>query len=195
MISDLTFLKSQGWQAQIQQHCRYGGKVLGICGGYQMLGEKVTDPLAIESSLEVIDGLGLLPITSELTAQKTLTKVNGTMSLNQQQSYVEGYEIHCGITTRIKSEDLPYLMSFNQTDENIRDGIVSLDNQIIGTYLHGLFDSIQATELILRWVKPEQNFDQLIDLNKHREQQLNTLAKVCKEHINIEQLVTLIKQH
>jgi len=195
VISDLLFLKSQGWQEQIQQHCRYGGKVLGICGGYQMLGEKVFDPLAIESSLECIDGLGLLPITTELTANKTLNKVTGTMSLEQQQSDVEGYEIHCGITTRVNSDNLASLVQLNDMKKNTSDGIVSTDNQIIGTYLHGLFDSVQATELVLHWVKPAQHFDQLIDLNKHREQQLNQLATMCKEYINIEQLVAIIKQH
>ena len=173
-----------------------------------MLGEKVLDPLAIESSLEFIDGLGILPITTELTAHKTLTKVTGIISLNEQQSAVEGYEIHCGITTRIekteRNGELASLITFDQKEINTNDnnlendksdGIVSADNQIIGTYLHGLFDSVQATALILQWVKPEQSFEHMIDLNQHREQQLNKLANVCKEYLNIEQLVAIIKQH
>lgn len=193
VIADLAFLKFQGWHQQIQQHCRYGGKVLGICGGYQMLGQKITDPLAIESSIPVIDGLGLLDITTELTSQKVLTKVQGRLTINQNSCDISGYEIHCGETTITSAHSS--LISFSEHPHGIKsDGVVSKDQQIIGTYLHGLFDQQQVTELILAWVKPEHHITQLIDLDRHREQQLNQLADICRAHLAVDKLTDIFQQ-
>ncbi|MEO9495013.1 MAG: cobyric acid synthase, partial [Vibrio splendidus] len=84
VTSDLKFLKEQGWQQEITQHLRYGGKVMGICGGYQMLGTKIFDPHHIESQEDEITGLGLLDFTTTLTQEKTLTQVTGVMTLDEK---------------------------------------------------------------------------------------------------------------
>ena len=190
---DLIFLKEQGWETQIHQHCRYSGKVLGICGGYQMLGKHVLDPNNIESTLAEITGLNLLPLSTTLTDSKTLTQVSGTLNIGEKACSVRGYEIHCGVTTI--EDELTSLITFeNHPDNELCDGTISQDGQIMGTYLHGLFDSVEATKLILDWVKPESIIDDLIDLDKHREIQLDRLADVSREHLAIDKIADIIKQ-
>jgi adenosylcobyric acid synthase len=202
VISDLIFLKQQGWQQQINQHCRYGGKVLGICGGYQMLGKYIEDPQGIESNNTKVQGLRLLDITTTLTNKKRLTQVNGKLSINNKTCTVSGYEIHCGISTVIANDDealnlMPSkpIIEFEQHPNGIQyDGLMSNDQQIIGTYLHGLFDNVDATKLIINWVNPDSHITKFIDLNDHREQQLTKLAEVCKTHLAIDKIQLILAQ-
>jgi adenosylcobyric acid synthase len=192
VIADLSFLTSQGWQQQIQQHSRYGGKVLGICGGYQMLGQTISDPNGIESSTKSISGLNLLAVNTELTDNKTLTKVSGTLTINQQSCPITGYEIHCGVTQN--TGDLTAIIHFeHHPNGELIDGVISADGQIIGTYLHGLFDSVAATELLLNWLKPDCKLDSYVDLDSHRELQLNKLADVCRDYLAIDKINKIIK--
>ena len=144
VISDLSFLKQQGWQQEIEQHLRYGGKVMGICGGYQMLGKFIFDPEHIESRVEQVSGLGLLDFTTTLTANKTLSQVTASMTLNGETCKLAGYEIHCGVSTgSALAKPLLHIESDgtgrNQhtPDGCISEGCISEDNQIIATYLHG----------------------------------------------------------
>ncbi|SHI33688.1 Cobyric acid synthase [Vibrio aerogenes CECT 7868] len=97
--SDLAFLREQGWDKQIERHLRFGGKLMGICGGYQMLGLRVADPLGLEGQAGESAGLGYLPLETALQATKQLKQTHGTLSLPGQKTVdVFGYEIHAGIT-------------------------------------------------------------------------------------------------
>ncbi|WP_033076923.1 cobyric acid synthase [Thalassotalea sp. ND16A] len=148
--ADLAFIIQQGWDICINRHLRYGGKVMGICGGMQMLGHTLADPDAIESEVPMSQGLGLLPLTTTLSKQKTLTNVTGTLHLNEKNCAVSGYEIHAGITKRLdldNEQQVNALISINGKDE----GYVSADQQIIGSYWHGIFDTPSALKLIMQW--------------------------------------------
>lgn len=94
--ADLAYLRSQGWDKEILRHLRLGGKVMGICGGFQMLGEWVHDPLGIEGEAGSSEGLGLFAMQTELTAEKRLTNVKGHLTLDGQAVAAQGYEIHAG---------------------------------------------------------------------------------------------------
>ncbi|MFB2624133.1 cobyric acid synthase [Shewanella xiamenensis] len=195
--ADLTFLREQGWDKQIAKHLRYGGKVLGICGGYQMLGERIADPLGIEDVLGTSQGLGYLPITTEFKAEKQLRSVAGELRLLGQTVVVKGYEIHCGESHDLTSSDAAKgapLRLINELDEqsekSFADGCLSEDGQVLGTYLHGLFDSPEACQLILRWAGLEDA--QAIDINEIREQQLDRLADVLAEHLDLPQLQSIL---
>jgi len=195
VISDLKFLKEQGWQTDIERHLRYGGKVFGICGGYQMLGKSINDPLGIESNNKSIAGLGLLDIDTELTAEKTLSQVSATMILDKESCLVKGYEIHCGISTAStinESKPLSPLLH-NKSDNQAADGCISADNHIAGTYLHGVFDQGEATTLLLHWLDKNTEIQQVINLDEHREKQLNRLADVCEEHLDIAAIEAILK--
>lgn len=196
VISDLAFLKQQGWQKEIEQHLRYGGKLMGICGGYQMLGKQIFDPEHIESNIEEISGLGLLDFTTTLTQEKTLTQVNASMVLNGKESPLKGYEIHCGVSTGLAlTQPLLHIQSDGLTSNQHRpDGCISADNQIIATYLHGFFDCPEPTQAVLDWLGIKEMKQPIIDITTHREIQLERLADICEQHLDIDKIQTIIAQ-
>lgn len=192
--ADLAFLRQQGWDKDIATHLRYGGKVLGICGGYQMLGQSIADPLGIEDSAGDTVGLGYLPLSTELKAEKQLRRVSGELTLLGQKVAVQGYEIHCGESSylpRLEQTNAPLQLIPESTSVSFADGLQSDDGQILGTYLHGLFDSPDACQLILRWAG--LNDAKAIDINQIREQQLDRLADVLAEHLDMQKLQPILE--
>ncbi|ARD45306.1 cobyric acid synthase [Colwellia sp. PAMC 21821] len=196
VTSDLTFLKQQGWQQEIEQHLRYGGKLLGICGGYQMLGKQIFDPEQIESSVEQVSGLGLLDFTTTLTQNKTLSQVSASMTLNGETCQLTGYEIHCGVSTGpALSHSLLNIHRESTThNQSIPDGCISDDGKIIATYLHGFFDCPAPTQLVLNWLGIKDLETPVIDINQHREIQLERLAGVCNEYLAMDKIYDIIHQ-
>ena len=186
VISDLEALKSVGWSKALNQHLRYGGKVLGVCGGYQMLGETVSDPKAIESTLAHTQGFGLLPMRTELFPEKQLVNVIGNLMLQAAKTPLQGYEIHCGISSH-EGEHAPFC---ELGDEARNDGMISRDNQIAGTYVHGLFDQPSSCDAILEWARLS-NTQRAVNLEQHREQELNRLADTLEQHLSPEFLTCL----
>lgn len=133
-LGDLADLRAQGWDVDLMGHVRRGGRVLGLCGGYQMLGRVVRDPEGIEGPAGEAPGLGLLDLETTLTPEKTLTRTAAT-HLSSGEA-VEGYEIHIGHTEGL-DRGRPFLRLADGRDE----GAVSADGRIVGCYLHGLFAS------------------------------------------------------
>lgn len=129
--ADLAFLRQQGWAVDIEAHVRRGGWVLGLCGGYQMLGRQVTDPAGIEGSPGVTDGLGLLDLETQLSPEKSLRAVAGRETMTDEG--IHGYEMHMGVT---KGSDTarPVLELDGRAD-----GARSEDGRVLGCYVHGLF--------------------------------------------------------
>jgi len=190
VIGDLTHLKQHGWPEKINRHLRYGGKLLGVCGGFQMLGQSITDPLGVESNQGGCDGLGLADFTTELTANKQLEQIHGQSCFSSQITNVSGYEIHCGESSG-EALNRPAFKINTSTDIK-NDGFISADNQIIGTYIHGLFDNADMNKAIFDWLSPAHNIEQGFDLNQHRERQLNQLANTLTEHLDIEKVKQIL---
>lgn len=173
---DLEFLKQRGWQQVLEKHLRYGGKVIGICGGYQMLGQIVSDPHGVEGKAGDSMALGLLDITTELTKEKRLQQVHGHCLFGHDQSAkVAGYEIHMGVTYA-SSETLPAFM-IDEGGTPQEEGTRSPDDQILGTYLHGLFDHPEACLALLAWAGLQS--EAVVDLNALREQSIDRVADAC----------------
>ena len=182
--ADLHWLREQGWEAYLQRHLRYGGKLLGICGGYQMLGREVADPLGLEGAPGSSPGLDLLPLRTELAAQKTLRNCRGHLQLGGRQAAVAGYEIHCGIS-QVEAGTAPLL----QLEYGV-DGAQSADGQIAGGYLHGLFGSADASQAMLRWAGLEQA--ERIDYHALHEAAIDRLADSVEAHLDLERLLSLL---
>lgn len=182
---DLDFLQSQGWQTAIQKHLRYGGKVIGICGGYQMLGQVVSDPHGVEGHPGDSEGLALLDITTELTAEKRLEQVIGTCAFGDMTVPVQGYEIHMGIT--YASNDTLPAFKINGEDEGAR----SSDDLILGTYLHGLFDHPDACHALLKWAGLKSDLKP--DLAALREQSIDRIADACEPLLKALQSLSFVK--
>ncbi|TDG14226.1 cobyric acid synthase [Seongchinamella unica] len=176
---DLRWLQDNGWVEVLLRHLRYGGKVLGICGGMQMLGRTVADPQGIESAAGCSAGLGLLPLDTELLAGKTLRQASG--QIPALGSPLTGYEIHCGQTRRDAGT-----ACFAILDEGREDGAISSDNQVAGSYLHGLFDHPDACRALLTWAGLEQARG--IDRAAIRERELDRLADSLEQHLDLGQL-------
>ena len=164
--ADLAWLREQEWQPALAKHLRYGGKVIGICGGFQMLGKTIEDPYGVEGKHGISEGLGLLEIHTELGRNKFLKQVRGRCAF--AEAAVSGYEIHMGVS---------HGTAFNQPAfyiEGRPEGTISADEQILGSYLHGMFDTAPAMEAILRWAGLDS--DNSLDLNQLREQSLDRIA-------------------
>lgn len=131
-IADLAFLRAQGWAIDLAAHVRRGGRVLGLCGGFQMLGRRIVDPDGIEGQPGEAEGLGLLNFETTLTDEKTLRHVRGRIA--GLDARFEGYEMHVGRTLEA-SHLRPWLM----LDGGLADGAQSTDGRIAGGYVHGVF--------------------------------------------------------
>ncbi|WP_444995167.1 cobyric acid synthase [Aliikangiella sp. IMCC44359] len=186
---DLTFLIEQGWKKEIERHLRYGGKLLGICGGFQMLGKVIHDPLGIESCAGSTEGLSLLDFETHLKDNKRLKQVEGSFNLAEKKSLVSGYEIHCGVSQGPALNQY-FAKIIDSENRHSFDGAISSDEQIIGTYLHGLFETDESLENILYWVTGQSI--QCQNWNDVRESELNRLADEFETHLDIEGIIDVI---
>jgi adenosylcobyric acid synthase len=186
---DLKYLKENGWDQAINKHLRYGGKLLGICGGYQMLGNKISDPIGVEGDAGESNGLGLMSLETELTDQKILKQVSGDFELEQQKGNISGYEIHCGISFG-EALKHPFCNITDQNGRSYADGSVTKDGQIIGTYLHGLFESSDVIQSVLKWVSGK--ILPANDWNIVREQQLERLTDMLEENLDMDSIIEMI---
>jgi adenosylcobyric acid synthase len=181
--SDLASVRAAGWEAAIRQHLRYGGKLIGICGGLQMLGQHVHDPLGMEGESGSSAGLGLFDFETTLEAEKQLRNAHGTLSL--EDAPVFGYEIHAGISSGAALNN-PALQL-----EHGADGAVSADGQILATYLHGLFESPEACSALLRWAGLHEV--QTPDYRARCEADLERLADAVESHLDTVKLRELFE--
>jgi adenosylcobyric acid synthase len=179
-IADLKALQQAGWDIDLKAHVRRGGRVLGLCGGYQMLGRKIHDPEGLEGPAASVDGLGLLDVETTLHAHKTTTQTQAMHALSGQ--LISAYEIHLGKTTGPDCERL-----FAQT-ENGPEGATSLDGLVTGTYLHGCFAADGFRQTFLKSLgAPPSNlaFDHLI------EKTLDDLAAHLETHLDLNKILEL----
>jgi adenosylcobyric acid synthase len=167
---DLEWLVSQGWPDKLARHLRYGGKVIGVCGGFQMLGKSVADPHGIEGAAGDSAALGLLDMTTELTREKRLVQVSGVCDF--ADAAVTGYEIHMG-----ESRGAALARPAFRIDGR-PEGARSDDDQILGTYLHGLFDAPQACAALLAWAGLKSEV--VVDTGRLREASLERLADAAQ---------------
>lgn len=138
-LADLAFFRAQGWDIDLAAHVRRGGRVMGVCGGFQMLGRRLSDPDGIEGAPASVEGLGLLDVETVMTDRKTLRQVTGRLPGG---AAFAGYEMHVG---RTDGGGRPML----RFDEGGEDGAISADGRVRGCYVHGLFDSGEARAELL----------------------------------------------
>ena len=173
---DLVWLKERGWEAVILRHLRYGGKVIGLCGGYQMLGKVIHDPLGIEGVVGTSQGLGLLEMQTTLAEEKQLKQVAGQLLM--AEASVQGYEIHAGV-----SEGQALLSPVLKMDSGEMEGSISSDQQVLGTYVHGIFDNTSVCEALLHWAGAKKM--QAVDFNVLCEQGIELMATTIEQYMNM----------
>ncbi|MCZ7487289.1 cobyric acid synthase [Rhizobium rhizogenes] len=180
-IADLAVLKSAGLDIDIKAHARRGGYVLGLCGGYQMLGRTVADPDGIEGPPATVSGLGLLDVDTVLTCDKRLVSVRGRSFDGIDLS---GYEMHVG-ETKSTTDSPPFSMI-----EGHADGAISPDGRVFGTYIHGLFADDHQRSAWLRRLggqRSELNYDAQV------EAVLDRLAAHMEQHLDLDRLLAIAR--
>ncbi|WHO71063.1 cobyric acid synthase [Rhizobium sp. BT03] len=180
-ISDLADFRAEGWDRDLQAHIRRGGRVIGICGGYQMLGRTVHDPLGIEGGTRETPGLALLDVETEMAPEKTVR--NSHARSTEYDVPLAGYQIHLGIT-RGPDCDRPSAII-----DGAPDGALSADGRIIGTYLHGLFgsDAYRARLLQSFGLSGEQK-----NYRESVERALDEVASDLEKHLDARWLAGLL---
>ncbi|MFG1463045.1 cobyric acid synthase [Xanthobacter sp. DSM 24535] len=181
-LSDLAALKAEGLHHDIIAHARRGGRVLGLCGGYQMLGTSVDDPQGVEGPPGRAEGLGLLQVETVLAGEKRLEAVEGLSCL---QAPFSGYEMHMGETTGPDTEQ-----PFARLGHNRSDGATSRDGRIMGTYVHGLFsDDLQRAAWLaaLGGGAPQVAYEAQVD------ETLDALAAHLQAHMDLDRLLSLAR--
>lgn len=178
-LGDLAAFRAEGWDVDLAAHVRRGGAVLGICGGYQILGRRIADPDGIEGSPGEADGLGLLDVETVLTARKTLTSFHGTDCTHN--AVVRGYEMHIG-RTEGPGRARPMLRTGTETD-----GAVSADGRVMGCYLHGLFAEDAFRRAFLRALN--RDVASTLDYAAGVQSALDDLADAMETHLNVDGLI------
>jgi len=181
-IKDLAFFRAQGWEIDLQAHLRRGGKVLGVCGGYQMLGQRISDPEGIEGPAGAVKGLGLLDVQTVMVPEKSVTDVDAVHVASGAQ--VRGYEIHIG-TTEGADRARPLFSVLGQPE-----GAASPSGRVAGTYLHGLFgaDAFRAAWLAAQGAGPSGlAYDEAV------EEALDALAAHIEAHIDLDALLEIAR--
>lgn len=200
-LSDLRWLRESGIAEALTEAHKQSVPIIGICGGYQMLGNTIIDE--VESGLGRQPGLGLLNTITHFSPHKTTTQVSAQMAaslpgwLHQTSGIaLQGYEIHMGETQR--AAGCSPALFLNKNGQAIADGAVSEEGQVMGTYLHGLFDNDAFTRALIDSLRHRKGLPPLVvttDYATYRAQQFDTLAQAMREHIKIKQIYHIMREH
>ncbi len=186
-IPDLELLRKAGMVEQVQQYVSAGGTVLGVCGGFQMLGQVIADPEGLEGQEGRYRGLELLPLRTVIAGQKVARQRQVTSNYPQEGLPITGYEIHQGRTRIVEGETVNPLFD----DPNL--GVVGVDTQVWGTYLHGLFDNGPWRRSWLNHLRQQRGLKALPtgvpNYRDQREAMLNQLADAVEKHLNLSSLL------
>jgi adenosylcobyric acid synthase len=196
-IDDLAYLVESGMAENIKEFHKQGGRVIGICGGYQMLGSTIDDPLKIETTRGMIEGLGLLPVETILEPEKITSRVkaevvdNNVLPLTPHVLQLSGYEIHMG-RTRLLDGASPIFRICERSGEKVDlpDGAISRDKMAWGTYIHGIFDNDGFRHQLLEEIRRSKGVQSGMPENysAHLEANLNKLASLVRERIDLSRI-------
>lgn len=206
-IKDLMFLKNEGFQEELRK-CKEEGKIIfGICGGFQMLGNKIINGEKVENDVEQICALEFLDIETEFKNSKVTTQVKGRISndygiLNDcLDKYIEGYEIHMGRTTSIGSKAIPFveIQEVLGNEEKKIEGYRNEVGSVMGTYIHGIFDSLEFTNTLLNNLKAKKGIQEnKIEVLKYetftemKNREYTKLSNVLRDSLDMEKIYKII---
>ncbi len=198
-IEDLGWLRQRGLADAIVRHARSGGMVVGVCGGYQMLGRTLRDPLHTESRIPEMAGLGLLDFDVTFRARKRTVQAGGTIDCREgwmrslNGVMLDGYEIHSG-ENAFGADCVPFLR-LNGREE--ADGVVSRGGNVLGTYLHGLFDTGVLWRALVNHVREAKGLDavdgEILTLQQFREREFDRLAGIVRQNLDMDGVYRILR--
>lgn len=198
-IKDMQYLHDSGLTSRILEAHKHKIPIIGICGGYQMLGKMIADPMGVETKQTEIAGLGLLNAETVMSTQKKTTLIQGTLNTlpsmlsnvatKENDTFVEGYEIHMGITT-LHAGTLPLIT----LEDERQDGGMNEDGSVIGTYLHGIFDVNSFRMNLLNTLREKKGFlhRESKDYKAFKENEFNQLADCVRNYVDIEKIKEIV---
>ncbi|WP_027633624.1 cobyric acid synthase [Clostridium hydrogeniformans] len=201
-IGDLNYLKESGLYEKIKAYSK-NGNILGICGGYQILGKTLKDPYGVESKVEEAEGLGLLDVHTVFNEEKITTRINGELKekgaeilgIDNIKEDLYGYEIHMGETTYGQDgTPLFHIISRNGETVSCDDGAINKKGNIMGTYIHGIFDGVSFRESLVNKLRQEKGLD-LKKSGKYealREAELDKLAHIVRSSLDMNKIYEII---
>jgi adenosylcobyric acid synthase len=206
-IDDLKYIRENGLEEQIKELHKRGKLIFGICGGYQMLGKKLKDPYHVEGEVEEFDGIGLLDTETTFEMEKTTTQVEATIfgelggyMDNLEGKKVKGYEIHMGISKIGKNVNNLNIINKKLNEEvSYVEGSVNKEGNVVGTYLHGIFDDIDFTRTILNNIREQKGLDKIkssvTSFEAFKQNEYDKLADLLREHLDIEKIYEIMSEH
>ncbi|HCO74006.1 MAG TPA: cobyric acid synthase CobQ [Clostridium sp.] len=197
-LGDLEYLKKSGLYNKIREY-ELNGKIIGICGGYQMLGKVLEDPYGVETTLESMEGLDILPIKTVFEEKKITTRVNGIIAKdlinNDTPLSIYGYEIHMGKTTLLdEGKSLININKSNNEEANHLDGVVNNKGNVMGTYIHGIFDGVEFRQHIINELRRDKGIEEKVSMAyEHlREKELDKLADLVRAAIDMNKIYKIM---
>ncbi|GAB6106199.1 cobyric acid synthase [Fusibacter bizertensis] len=197
-IHDMRYISESGLNQAIYRAHRKGTPIIGICGGYQILGQTIEDAYGVESKEVRINGLGLLEVHTTMAEHKTTRQASGTVlnnfiGIETNGMLLAGYEIHMGVTSHLSHSVSPFMC----TDKHESDGAISSDGTVLGTYYHGIFDNDTFRHALLNHIRKNKGIETIntsIGFEELKEQEYNRLAKHVEEHIDMTLLLQIINE-
>lgn len=205
-IEDLIYLRNSGLDEQILRLARRGKRIVGICGGYQILGRTLRDPKHTESSVAETNGLGLLGIDTEFAVEKTTTQVDAVINTDLEGEFgavrgmaVKGYEIHMGQSERDADvKPFVHIQSRLGASVDVWDGAVNPEGNVMGTYIHGVFDDVKFCRTYLNAIRESKGLEALESdiksFDDFKEKEYNKLADIMREHLDMDQIYKIIQE-
>lgn len=201
-IGDLTYLENSGFTEAIRCHYQKGGFIIGVCGGYQMLGKEIRDPYHTESQQETIEGLGFLDISTTFRPAKTTTQVQGhflpsgcAWTSGLAHHHFRGYEIHMGISER-GGEARPLVCCVRNDGSLNYDGAFSQDCRVMGSYVHGLFDHPYAAAEIINYIRRSKGLPEItcedVDYLAGKDREYQLWADILANSIDLDKVFQII---
>ena len=198
-MDDLRWLRESGLEAAVLRLSAAGTPVLGVCGGYQMLGETLRDPMHVESRIPEMAGLGLLNLDVEFRAEKTTVQSSGAIAcesgwLSAYNGVVlDGYEIHAGVNA-FGPGCVPFLYLNGRTEP---DGVTNRAGNVIGTYLHGLFDTGVFWRAVVNRVREQKGMDardgEVLTIEQYRDREFDRLAAVVRQNLDMDAVYAILR--
>ena len=180
-LDDLYELRRNGVAGAIVRARRRGATIMGICGGYQMMGQQILDPEHVEGDLEALPGLGLLPMVTRMSGEKVTRQIKFRLS-GSSSDRMDGYEIHMGVTTPVEGETVCPL---NRLEDGSMDGC-RVDEKCMGTYIHGILDNASFIDFLLKpYAHQLTEGAETFNYQTYKEQQYDKLADHVRAHVNI----------
>ncbi|MCC5439779.1 cobyric acid synthase [Clostridium botulinum] len=193
-IEDLLYLRRCGLEESIKEYSK-DGKIIGICGGYQVLGSKIKDPHNVETDLGEIDGLNLLDMETTFEKEKVTTRVSAKLINEETENIVYGYEIHMGIS-KYSENVKPLFKIYDKNGEKADyfDGAINEKGNVMGTYIHGVFDGVAFREKIINELRVKKGLKKKkSQVYEHmREKELDKLADIVRQSLDMKKIYSII---